>query len=189
MVFDGNAEETVGFAGFLGGSAFSVYGTRAFGAKVIVPTGVTLSVVGGVAEGPLRNGTPDDLRFRILNSSDVVVSGASVTLKQAGLTLASGRRVVGRFPSPVSLSAGTYRAIWDQAGNTSTSGNNWTFYSASHRSTALAPSYFTLTTTTDVTAGTPTWVDTPADVPTIGLQLNNLSGSGGVSGARIFSGF
>ena len=37
------------------------------------------------------------------------------------------------------------------------------------------------TTTTDYTTGSPTWTDTNTDVPLIGVQVNDFSGSGGGS--------
>lgn len=189
IVFSDNSEETCGFAAFAASATFAVYGTRAFGAKLIVPAGVTLSCDGVVMElAALRNGTPDDLRARIFTSGGSLVSGASISLPKAGLVNASAKRIIGRFPAAVSLVSGTYRVVWDQVGNTSTSGNNWSFYSATHRANTLTPSYFTLTTTTDITAGTVTWVDTDTDVPLIGLQANDASGSGGGGGPRVIGG-
>lgn len=188
IVFSDNSEETCGFAAFAGSTTFNVYGTRAFGAKLVVPTGVTLLIVGGTIElGALRNGTPDDLRLRIFTAAGALVTGATIILPKGGLLNANNKRIIGRFPAAVSLSAGTYRAVWDQVANTSSSGNNWSFYSATHRASGLVPSYFTLTTTLDITAGTPTWVDTNTDVPLVGLQLDDASGSAAAS-ARVLGG-
>lgn len=190
IVYSDNVEETAGFAGFTTSTTFNVYGTRAAGVKIVIPTGVTASVGGIVLEGMLRNGTPDNLRFRIF-SGNSAVAGTTVAIDKNSLTLASGRRIAARFPAAVSLAAGTYRAVIDQVANTSTSGNNWSFYNASnYRSSGLIPTYLAATNTLDITAGTITWVDTATDFPLMALQLEDASssGGGGGSGARIIGG-
>lgn len=180
VVFSDNSEEYPDFAPFAGSSNFQVYGTRAWGTKLVVPTGVTLSVLGGMIEGALKNGTPASLRLRIFDTGNSLVTGASATAPAVALTTAaSTRRIFARFASAVSLAAGTYRAVWDQVGNATASGNNWQCYSASHRTSALCPSYLNLTTTTDITVGSPVWTDTNTDVPLMGLMLNDASASGG----------
>jgi hypothetical protein len=174
-------EEPIGFAPFAASSNFAVYGTRALATKLTVPTGVTLSLTGITLELPLRSGTPDELRVRIFNGTTLV--GSALYINRVGITGASGRRIRQSFASPVSLPAGTYRVVVDQsnAGATSstTSGNAWTFYHPVFRTSALAPSYLALSTTTDITAGTPTWTDDATAVPLIGLEIDDISASGG----------
>lgn len=182
VVFEDNVEETVGFTPFATSSNFTVYGVRAAGLKVTVPTGITLSVVGITLEGALRNGTPDDLRVRVYTSAGSLVSGTTVVIPKNALLSASGKRILFRFPAAVNLATGTYRVLFDQVGNTSTSGNNWQLYSAVYRTSGLAPAYLATTTTTDITAGSPTFTDTATDIPLIGLQLSDVAVTGGGGG-------
>jgi hypothetical protein len=178
-------EETLEFAAFAGASNFGIYGVRAVAMKLVVPTGVTMSVVGVVLEQPLRNGTPDDIRARIFDNTNTLVSGATLILPRNSVLSASGKRIPARFPTAVSIAAGTYRVVVDQSnagGNSATTNsNNWSFYAASFRSSAVAPSSNILSTSTDTTAlgGAGAWVDTATDIPLIGLQLNDISASGG----------
>lgn len=188
VVYSDASEDTVGFAPFASSTNFAIYGTRAAGVKFTVPTGVTESIVGVVVEGLNRNGTPAALRARIFDSGGTQVTNASVSVSDSALTNASSRRIVLRFGSAISVTAGAYRVALDAVGNASTSGNNWTLYSAAYRSSTLQPTYLQTTTTTDITAGTVTWTDSSTDVPTIGLQFNDASGSGSTGSPHIIGG-
>lgn len=187
LVFEDGAEDPLGFTPNATSSNFTVFGTKAHALKFVVPTGVSFKVAGVVSEGMLRNGTPNDLRCRVLDAANALVTGASVTLPKQSLTTASGRRIRALFPAPVTLAAGTYRAVWDDPTHASTSGNNWQFYSASVRASGLAPTGLALSTTADVTAGSPTWTDTATDQPLTGLVLDDVVGAGGGGGGAGYS--
>lgn len=154
------------------------YGTRAWGAKIVVPTGVTLSVRGVNVRRLTKTGTPSDLRCRILNSSDGLVTNASRTSNATDITSVAGARAQFIFPELVTLTAGTYRVICDQDG-ASTSGNNYQTRHATAPSSDFCPANCMATATDDYTAGTISWSDSAAQTPAISFLLDDMTASGG----------
>jgi hypothetical protein len=157
------------------------YGTRAWGSKLVIPVGLILPVYGVAVRRLTRTGTPSDLRCRILNSADALVSGCTVTLDADQLTGVAGARAEFLFPAPVDLPAGTYRAVFDQNG-ASSSGNNYQTRHPTASSSALVPAEFMATATDDYTAGTITWTDSPTQTPPITLLCGAPSAAGGGGG-------
>lgn len=161
------------------------YANRAAGSKFVVPAGTVLDIAGVLCEGIIRVGTPTgNLRARVLNASDALVTGADGTADRASLANVGGsgsRRVVVPFSSIVTLAAGTYRAVVNQDDSGSTSSNYWGLYSLSASGAALVPSGANLTTTTDITAGTISWTDTATEVSLMGPLIDDVRSSGGGS--------
>lgn len=184
---DGN-EEFLGMAPFATSTSFSVYGTRSAGAKFVVPAGETWVVLGVQLGTPNPVGSPDDFRVRILDSSNALVTNASVTLPKvsvAGVTNVSSR-LLAVFPALVTLTAGTYRIAVDHPAHATVVGNRHDLYNAAVRVAALNASSFIGTTTTDVTVGSPTWTDTTTDAPLMALVIDSMTAAGGgVSYARV----
>lgn len=158
------------------------YGVRAWGSKVVVPAGLVVPVYGVTIRRLTKTGTPSDLRCRILNSSDALVSGCQCIVDADSISNVAGARCDFLFPAPVNLAAGTYRVVFDQNG-VSTSGNNYQTRHATAGASALVPSEFQSTATDDYTAGTIVWTDSPTQTPAISLLVGAISAAGSGGGA------
>jgi hypothetical protein len=181
-------EESQGYPTAVNGT-YAVYGTRSFGTKV--PLLGSVNALGVEILALYRTGTLwGNLRARILNSSDVLVTGATATIQKTSLTaLNSGtvRRIRFFFPTPVTLAAGTYRVVIDQVDHTTTSGEPYQIYFQTFRAAALIGAGTSRTDTTNVDAGPPvTWTDTPADQPLMRLLLDDVPAPAG--GLRVGTG-
>lgn len=171
-----------------------VYGTRGVGCKFTVPAGETWTVAGVYNQFMYPSGTPPaNLKCSIYGSSGIV-AGASVTI--ASGVIAAYRQLQALFPSPVALSAGVYRAVFETPDHDGTGANCWNIISCSAAPNASLPSDLSFAGTADVSATpTITWgLDNSAQMSSLGLFIDSTAGAGGGGGggvprSRIFSGF
>src|SRR3990167_5084146 len=79
--------------------------------KFIINTSINIA---GVSAILIRTGTPaGDVRVRIFDSSNNVISGTTLTIDKDSLTGVNAKRIVVLFPSVVTLTLGTYRIVFD----------------------------------------------------------------------------
>ncbi len=172
IVFSDSSEECLALCPYAATTSFAVYGTRSAGMKFITTNALKIS--GVRIHKPTKNGSPDDFRVRILDSANALVTGASVTLPK--VSIVTGRSVWAIFPAVVTLAAGTYRVLIDAPAHATSSGNEYVVLASTVRSTATMPGgatpNFVLTSTTDVTAGTPSWTNSTVDEAAIGLIVD-----------------
>lgn len=178
--FSDGADEFAGMSPYPTSSTFGVYGTRAFSMKFVLNS--SLKVHGYILSYMVPSGTPSNLRYRIFDSGNAVVTGSTVTVQQKSLTAASGRRR-SMLPAPITLAAGTYRLVVDQTDHTTTSGNAYGLYYASARIAGMVPSGLIRSDTTNVDAGPIVWTDTATDQPLMALLVDDTvapAGGGGL---------
>lgn len=175
LVMEDSVEEILAMHPFATLTNYNLATTAAAGMKFVVPTGLTFSVLGVDVGSLAKVGTPaGDLRGRILNSSDAAVSGTTITVdKDSLITGVQGRRLFLPFVAPVSLSAGTYRLVFDSSGSANTS-NCWRVFGAVARAAGNVPSSFIATNTSDVTAGTISWTDTATEQFVGAVIINDI---------------
>jgi hypothetical protein len=181
LIFEDSIEESPESLPWSTTTNYNIFTTNAAGSKLIIPSNMTLTTR-GVRALIVKVGTPaGDLRCRIMDSSDAVVSGTTRTVdKDSLLTGTSSNRSVNFiFDVPVALAAGTYRVVLDSASSANSS-NCWRFQSGAAHVSGLVPSGHISTSTVDVTAGPPiTWTDTNTDEPPIALLMDTKSASAG----------
>jgi hypothetical protein len=157
-------------------SFLTIFGSSspcAYGAKFTVPANETWVIAAAwILIG--RLGTPaGDLRCRLLDTTtpDGVISTTTAPVND--LLSVSGRRACQTFPSPVTLTAGTYRLVWDSPSSANSSNCYFAKY-FTYRVAALNSSGFFLTT------GAPgSWTDDNTSLPFCGLWLQTVSPPGG----------
>jgi hypothetical protein len=170
LVFEDDVEEALGCAGNT--VSFQIYGTRACGAKIVLAA--SLKVAGIECPYGERIGSPGDLRCRIFDSSDNLVTGASATIDKDYIT-ASGQGLEFIFNAPVTLASGTYRVIFDQTDHGTSASNRYALYSTQYRVAALNPSSFTFTGTTNVDGSPISWGSDDATIlPGIYLMVDDI---------------
>jgi len=186
LVLTGSVEDSMGMIPYAGTtniiSLFTTAGAVAVAGLKLV-TDATLSV-SGVEFIVVKAGTPTaNLRIRIYDSSDALVTNSTIVIPASSLTTGASSRRGQAFGfangAVLSLPAGTYRVVLDGAADTSGS-NCWRLQSATPYNAASAPSGFSLTTAPDI--ATPVWTDT-TDQPPIRLILDDVTvaaGSGGL---------
>jgi hypothetical protein len=189
LILDDDTEDPMGMLPYTSVVSTAVHGTNAFAGKIVVPTGMTLTPA-GIETSVVKTGTPaGDLRVRIFDSGDATVSNSTVTLdKDSLLTNASARRTYFPFTTLPSLTAGTYRIVFDSSASANSS-NCWTFRRMVAFSSAATPSGITSSTTADVTAGPITWSDAADALPPIAVVVDSLAASGGGLSANPVGGF
>jgi hypothetical protein len=165
-------------------TTFAVYLNRAYAQKLILTRSEEAA---GVETYIVKSGTPaGDLRCRIFDSANNVVTGTTVTLdKDSLVTGAGGAGIRCMFPVPVTLTAGTYRIVFDSASSVDSS-NCWTFASPTVFAAALAPSAFLSSTTTDLTAGPIVWTDSTTDVALVSTILSGAASGGSSGGPGVY---
>lgn len=174
----GPVEEDWGMIGAPIATTFDVYGTRAFGVKFTVPSGLSVKVVAIAAINYTVTGSPGDIRCQIFDSGGTLVTGATCTILKTSIT-GTGKRLVFRIPE-TTLAAGTYSILIDQTNHSTTISNRFLFYSFAFRSSNLVPSNLIFRTTLDITAGPPpTFTDDAASMAGLEILVNDLVGSGG----------
>lgn len=188
VVYEDSQEETLSITACgngAAGTALDIYGVKAAGLKFVVPANESWIVDGVTTLGLARTGSPNDLRVRIFNSSDSAVSGTTRTVDKDSLTnVAVARRVEICFAAPVTLTAGTYRIVFDDAAGTGTNTNKYTLAVTTLRSSTLCPPSISSTSTADITAGTITWVDDQTVINGSGLSFGGDSASAGGASPR-----
>lgn len=157
------------------GTARNMFGTRGYGAKIVLTAPILVS---GYRIPLTRAGTPTgDLRFRMLDSTDAVIAGTTRSVDKgslAGIT-STEKNVVVWLSTPVTLAAGTYRLIVDQADHASTSGNNYAIQASQWRTAALAPANYTFTGSANIDATPIVWGnDDLSMVPGLFLMLDSI---------------
>jgi hypothetical protein len=164
-------------------SSTTAFTTNAVAAKIV--TQGTLSVTGYALDNIIITGTPaGDLRIRLFDSVDAVVSGSTVTVDKDVIVNGAGIRVP--LGTAISITAGTYRIVFDSASSANSS-NCYTFKSVTVLDALAAPNA-TLSTIADVTATPPlTWSDTSTVMVPAALLINGITntivhGSGGIIG-------
>lgn len=181
LIMDDDEEEILAFQPYVTvDQSKDIYGTNAAGMKFVVPAGTTKTFTAYQWFGS-RTGTPaGDLRFRILDSDDAAVAGTTVTVDKDSLTNVNARdAMIPLVGGPVTLAAGTYRAVLDSVSSANSS-NCWTVIGANVRVAGNTPSGFVMTDTADVTAGPPiTWTDTTTMAPLLWLVESTEAGTGG----------
>lgn len=166
------------FAG--AGTTNNLITTAGAAAKII--TQGTINVVGYAIDHVGVTGTPaGDLRIRLFDSNDTVVTGSTVTIKKEVIVHARGMRVP--VAAQMSIAAGTYRLVFDCASCASSS--HCFFIRSVNAMNASAIPNATLDTTADVTATPPTWTPTTTAQVPAALLLDTITApaaSGGVIG-------
>lgn len=176
LLFSDNAEEPLGLA-YATATSFAIYGTRAWGGKLVTDGPLCISGV-SLPQASNITGTPGDMQARLYDTNGALL--ASVTANKTSLPNGNNRRWVLIFNGgPYVLPAGTYRIVLCQADTSSTAGNNWTVYRGVGRSVASAPGW-TQCETTDYTAGAITWTDNASSQPALDLILNSMPSGGGL---------
>lgn len=179
--WDGMPSRGYSLANVIAGTASQqIYGTRAHGVKFNgLVSGITYRL--GYVQTQLRKvGSPNAVRCRIYNASGTLVA-TSRSVPAAQVTTGSGGNAIRfEFTTPAELSAAgaPYRALIDQESAGGSSANYYTmgfFYclDTSAEAVALGPMNGTWCHgyTQDITAGTPTWVDTTDTWPLMALGL------------------
>lgn len=168
LVLDDATEDTMGMGALSGATVTNnLINDDATALKLV--TSVLLSVA-AVEFFLVKSGTPtSNLRIRIFDSANSVVSGATITVDKDSI-IVGGRRMIAWFPALVTLQPGTYRVVFDASGDTA-SGNCWRLNAASPLSAACVPSSFLMSTCPDV--ATPVWTDTSDQLP-VRLVLDDI---------------
>lgn len=180
FVMEDAAEELFGFCPFTVKTTFGIYGTRALAAKITL---LAPMKVAGIMSGNIQIATAasvtDDFIVDIRDATTgAVISGTSVQISKKGWpTDFANRSITALFPASVTLPAGAYRVCVRNANTGTGSGAAFSFFSVGARSSVIVPQSNIASTTTDITAGTPTWTDTATDVATIGLLGSDLVAS------------
>ena len=185
FILDDDTEDFMGNTPYYSFGTNNIFTTNAAAAKIVVPTNVTLNIV-GVAAIFTKNGTPvGDLRLRILDSSDVLVTNSTVTADVDLIANINARWTRFMFTVVVALAPGTYRVNFDSA-SSANSGNSWALRSGSILNAAAAPSGNILSTTADVTAVPIVWTDdTTGQGPAVELLVDTLTATGGGGGGLL----
>ena len=186
FVLDDDTEELLGHYPYHITSSFLVYGVMAGAGKFNLPVSLNIA---GVYVGVSITGTPaGDLRVRIFDSSDNVISGTTVTLdKDALLVISSGTRTVyAPFTSIITLSAGNYRVVIDSP-NSVNSTNCYNSRGLLFFSSAVVGTNFRASTTTDVTATPIVWTDSSTADSGMVLNIDSIPAASG-GGLRIHPG-
>lgn len=162
-----------------GGSVQLNNNNTAVAQKITLPVAMTVrGVKFQTNNGFTKGGTPTgDLRMRILDESNNVISGTTVVLDKDAITQIHARAPYFPF-SPVTLSAGTYRVAIDSAGDAS---NNYAISYINPVDPSFQSSGFCYSQSTDMTTSF-TWTDNPIRMLSFGLELDSIPAqSGGTS--------
>jgi len=185
LVLTNASEVTEGMCPYaVGGTTVQIYGTRAAGFKFTLLSGAVISGID--CQAMTITGTPTNILAKIFSGSSLV-SGSTSTNTFTDMQATTVTRV-GRFlfdTGPVTLAAGTYRAVIQQSDTTTASGNRYNLSTGVGVVSDLVPTNVQLTTTLDVTAGSISWTDTTTETPAgMGLIISSLP-AGGVSGPTL----
>ena len=183
FILDDGSYDTMGLSPWYGSGSFALFGSDRCGAlKLTLDRSIATR---GFQAGGLftRNGTPaGDLRCRLLDSGNSVVSSMSYTLDKDYLLSISANGLTWFFGTPITLTAGTYRLAFDSTGSANGT-NNFDIRYAIPLHANFVNSNFGYSQSTNMSTSF-TWTDTAGQVPPIGLVLDTISsGSGG--GIRI----
>lgn len=136
--------------------------------------------IAGVACMLIRTGTPaGDLRIRIFDSSNNVISGTTVTIDKDSLLNVTNRRIIIIFPAVVALIADTYRIVFDSSGSANSS-NAFGLRPCSFLNSACVNPW-RLSTSSDAAS----WTDSTTAQVAVWLLLDNFVAGGGGGGKLI----
>ena len=178
FVLDDDTEELLGHYPYANTSSFLIYGVTAGAGKFNLPVSLNIA---GVYAGVSITGTPaGDLRIRIFDSSDNVVSGTTTTLDKDGLLVigTATRTVYAPFTSIITLSAGNYRVVIDSP-NSINSTNCYSSKGLLFFSLAAVGTNFRTSTTTDVTVIPITWTDSNLADASVALNIDSIPAASG----------
>lgn len=165
----------------------NMYGNGVTGSNLVaaqkIILGAAISCAGVELDTINKLGTPaGNLRCRIFDGSNNVVSGTTVTIDKDSLTTgATTKGCFVLFPAPVSLAAGTYRVAFDSLDSVNST-NCWMIRSGVPLVLAASPSNYVFSESGDNGA---TWTDSTTDVAPIALLVDSFTAasSGGGSPA------
>lgn len=189
FILDDDTEELLGHLPYPNTKNFQLYGTRAGACKFNLPVSLNIA---GVFVAVSITGTPaGDLRVRIFDSSDNVVSGTLTILDKDAIRSigSSSRTVYAPFVSIVLLTSGNYRVVIDSPDSVNSS-NCYNARSLTFFNSAIVGTNFRLSTTTDIT-GTPIiWTDSTTDDGAMLLNIDSIpaasdGGEGPLIGGRL----
>lgn len=187
LVMEDASEDPMGMCPYATSTTNNIFGTNAYALKAVTVGTVSAA---GIEARISATGTPaGDLRVRIFDSGDNVVSNSTVTMDKDSLIsgVASGRQIRAMFGGLASLAAGTYRVVFDSQSSANSS-NCWRLISVIPASTGVDPSGYVLSSTTDVTAGPITWTDSAtAEQAPVRIIVDDITTSGSGS-ANLFAG-
>lgn len=169
LVMEDDSEEVMDMCPYSGAIAtVDVYGADlAAAAKFTLLT--SQSIAGVFIQGLAVVGSPaGDVRVRILDTSNALVTGASKTLDKDYVTL-NAVALSAFFSAPVTLPSGTYRVVIDSTGSANSSNCFRTRSLTVISATAMGGGFMESTTTNMST--TFTWTDSTTVVSGLGLIL------------------
>ncbi len=125
LVLSDGTERDLGFIPYATATTYNIFGTAAAAGRLVTPTGIRLDVSGLSVPYLVRTGTPaGDLRLRILDANNTVVSGSEVVLDKDTLASAGNKRILAPLGRVITLEPGTYRAVLDSPSSVNSS-NCW----------------------------------------------------------------
>lgn len=149
VIVEDDTIEELGFCCVYTGTTFNIYGTRAAGG--VFTTNADLSLAGFKVHNFGQIGATasrGDLRGRILDLSNNLITGCSVTVSR--YSVATAALCIFVFPAIVTLPAGNYRMVVDCNGGGDAS-NCFTMRAGTFLSSLGAPAHPRFTTSTDGT--------------------------------------
>ena len=175
FVMSDGVEETFGHTTYTASTNQQVFGKKAEGVKIVLASPVWVS---GILAESITNGAvasmTGDCILDLRDVSNTLIGSSTITQKLWTTDFAT-RSVVGRFPAPILIPAGTYRATARHSNQASVSSANFNVSTQSARTSATTPQSFVRTETADITATPIVWTDTNTDVAALGLILSDLS--------------
>ncbi len=167
IVWEDNSEDPCGMLPYYSYATNNIFTTNAGGS--IITTSVPLILAGIQIDAIGKVGTPaGDLRIQILNTSNVQVPGTEIILDKDTFP---GYQSHSKFPTLITLPAGTYRVVCDSAASANSS-NCWYVRSVKFLHPDSVGSNFRKTTCPDI--GIPVWTDNTTENVGINFLLDDI---------------
>lgn len=182
VIDEDDAYRAYGFCPAPTNNSFLIHGSdRVAAFKVVTTVELSLKAITGVSSSILsRVGTPaGDLRCRILNTSNSVVSSMTWTVDKDSLTNANLRGFYLPTNGLVSLPAGTYRIAFDSASSANSSNCFGIRYAELFHS-SFHPNNWCFSESTDASTSF-TWTDTATRTCTFGFAVDDVVAAAGGS--------
>ena len=183
FIDEDDAYQTLNLCPAYTNGSFLTYGAdRIAAVKIVLPTSMSIKAVTGVASGiVVRAGTPaGDLRIRVLDTSNNVVSGMSWTLDKDSMANSSARGIYLPTNGLITVPAGTYRIALDSP-DSANSSNCFGLRYAFLFDASLQPNGWGYSESTNQSTSF-TWTDTTTNTTTLGFALDDVPASGGGGG-------
>lgn len=179
FILDDDSVETLGMLPYYSFATSNIFGTSAVASKIALGQPVNIHAIDAL--NIIKTGTPaGDLRIRIYDSSDNLITNSTVTENLTIITNASPNGLIVSMPGIISLPAGTYRVMFDSP-NSVNSSNCWAIRTCILLHSSFLTNFHLSTCTTS--GGNPgTWTDSSTDQCPIGLRLDSFGTSGGGGG-------